>query len=88
MQTNTITVNRLQLIIAMSLQKLNATSPIRAVTLHELQSYCPTNYSYHTFYRAAKQLYTHGYVYLGAKDGKNDTYYLNKDGENLIKECC
>ena len=90
MQTNTnnVKASRLELLIVISLQKLNAINPIRAVTLNELKSYCPTQQSYSTFYRAAKNLYQNGYIFLGAKDGKNDTYYLNEKGTNLIKECC
>lgn len=90
MQTNTdnVKTSRLELLIVISLQKLNAISPIRAVTLNELKSYCPTQQSYSTFYRATKNLHKNGYIFLGAKDGKNDTYYLNEKGINLIKECC
>ena len=87
MNTDNVKTSRLELLIIISLQKLNAVSPIRAVTLNELKSYCPTQQSYSTFYRAIKHLYSNGYIFLGAKDGKNDTYYINEKGNDLIKEC-
>lgn len=86
MKTNDI--NRLEFLIAFSLQKCGATSPIKAVTISELQGYCPTKQSYSTFYRAIKSLHKDNYIVYGLKDGKNDTYYLSQTGINLIKECC
>ena len=67
-------LSRLEFLIAFSLQKCGATSPIKAVTLSELQGYCPTKQSYSTFYRAIKFLHKNNYVIQGLKDGKNDTY--------------
>ena len=86
MKTNDI--SRLEFLIAFSLQKCQATSPIKAVTINELQTYCPTQQSYSTFYRAIKSLYKNNYIIYGLKDGKNDTYYLSPIGIDLIKECC
>lgn len=86
MKTNEI--SRLEFLIVFSLQKHEATSPIRAVTINELQEYCPTKQSYSTFYRAIKSLYKNNHIIHGLKDGKNDTYYLSQTGINLIKECC
>ena len=54
MQTNEI--NRIEFLIIFSLQKCGATSPIKAVTINELQEYCPTKTSYSTFYRSIKFL--------------------------------
>ena len=88
MNTNNGRPSRLEFLIILSLQKCDAASPIKAVTLNELQGYCPTKQSYSTFYRAAKSLQKDGYIILGLKDGKNDTYYLSKKGINLVKECC
>lgn len=81
-------LSRLEFLIALSLQKCGAVSPIKAVTLSELQGYCPTKQSYSTFYRAIKFLHNNNYVIQGLKDGKNDTYYLSQKGIGLIKECC
>lgn len=86
MKTNDI--SRLEFLIVFSLQKCEAISPIKAVTINELQTYCPTKQSYSTFYRAIKSLYKNNYIIHGLKDGKNDTYYLSQVGINLIKECC
>lgn len=80
-------INRLEFLIIFSLQKCGATSPIKAVTINELQGYCPTKQSYSTFYRAIKSLHKHHYVINGLKDGKNDTYYLDQTGIDLIKGC-
>lgn len=81
-------ISRLEFLIVFSLQKCGAISPVKAVTLSELQGYCPTKQSYSTFYRAIKFLHKNNYITQGLKDGKNDTYYLNQKGIELIKECC
>jgi DNA-binding PadR family transcriptional regulator len=81
-------ISRLEFLIVFSLQKCEATSPIKAVTINELQGYCPTKQSYSTFYRAIKYLCKNNYIVHGLKDGKNDTYYLNQKGIDLIKGCC
>ena len=81
-------INRLEFLIICSLHKCGATSSIKAVTISELKEYCPTNQSYSTFYRAIKSLHKNHYITYGLKDGKNDTYYLEPSGINLIKECC
>ena len=86
MQTSEI--NRLEFLIMFSLQKCGAVSPIKAVTINELQTYCPTNPSYSTFYRAMKFLHQNNCVCHGLKDGKNNTYYLTEIAIDLIKECC
>lgn len=81
-------ISRLEFLIIFSLQKCGATSPVKAVTINELQGYCPTKQSYSTFYRAMKSLCKNTHIVYGLKDGKNDTYYLSQTGINLIKECC
>ena len=81
-------INRLEFLIVFSLQKCGATSPIKAVTINELQEYCPTKQSYSTFYRAIKSLHKNNYIIYGLMDGKNDTYYLDQTGIDLIKGCC
>lgn len=87
-ELNNKEVSRLEFLIAFSLQKCGAISPIKAVTLSELKEFCPIKQSYSTFYRAVKFLYKNNYTMQGLKDGKNDTYYLSKKGIELIKECC
>lgn len=84
---NTSDISRLEFLIVFSLHKCSATSPIKAVTISELQAYCPTKQSYSTFYRAIKSLCKSNYIIYGLKDGKNDTYYLSQTGINLIREC-
>ena len=90
MQTNESNqnFNRLGFLVMFCLQKHEATNAVKAVTLHELQEYCPTQQSYSTFYRTIKKLHKYGYIDTGLKDGKNDTYYLSEIGIKLIKECC
>lgn len=80
-------MNRLEFLILFSLQKYEATSPIKAVTINELQERCPIKQSYSTFYRAIKSLCKNKYIICGLKDGKNNTYYLSEIGINLIREC-
>ena len=86
MKTNDI--SRLEFLIVLSLHKCEATSPIKAVTISEIQGYCPIKQSYSTFYRAIKSLHKHNCIIYGLKDGKNDTYYLSNIGIDLIKGCC
>lgn len=86
MKTNDI--SRLEFLIILSMQKCGATNSVNAITINELQSYCPTDQSYSTFYRAIKSLVKNNYISNGLRDGKNDTYYINQSGINLIKECC
>lgn len=81
-------INRLEFLIIFSLHKCGATSPIKAVSINELQEYCPTKQSYSTFYRAIKSLHRNNYIMYGLRDGKNDTYYLNQLGIDVIKGCC
>ena len=85
MKTNDI--SRLEFLIAFSLQKCGATTPIKAVTINELQNYCPMKQSYSTFYRAVKSLCKNDCILYGLKDRKNDTYYLSQTGIDLIKGC-
>lgn len=80
-------ISRLEFLIALSLQKCGATTPIKAVTINELLNYCPMKQSYSTFYRAIKYLCKNEYILYGLKDGKNDTYYLSQTGIDLIKGC-
>ena len=89
MQTKTINgnYNRLGFLVMFCLQKCGANNAVTAVTLYELQSYCPTQQSYSTLYRTVKSLCCNGYVQIGLKDGKHDTYYLSTTGMKLIKEC-
>lgn len=90
MQTKAINgnCNRLGFLIMFCLHKCGAINVVTSVTLHELKNYCPTQQSYSTFYRTTKSLCHNGYVQLGLKDGKNDTYYLSEAGIKVIKECC
>lgn len=82
-----MTINRLEFLIVLSLHKCEATSPIKAITINELQGCCPIKQSYSTFYRAIKSLYKNNYIAYGLRDGKNDTYYLDQLGIDLIKGC-
>ena len=81
-------INRLEFLIIFSLQKCGAVSPVKAVTINELQTYCPIKPSYSTFYRAIQFLHKNNYISYGLKDGKNNTYYLNEIAIDLIKGCC
>ena len=79
-------MNRLHLIILLSLQKINATSIPSAVTLYEIKDYCKINPSVTTLHRAMKCLCEMGYINKGLKTINSHTFYLSQNGANILKE--
>ncbi len=79
-------MNRLHLIILLSLQKINATSIPSAVTLYEIKDYCKINQSVTTLHRVMKYLCEMGYINKGLKTINSHTFYLNQNGVNILKE--
>jgi hypothetical protein len=79
-------MNRLHLIILLSLQKINATSVPSAVTLYEIKDYCKINQSVTTLHRVMKYLYDMKYIDKGLKTINSHTFYLNQNGINILKE--
>ena len=79
-------MNRLHLIILLSLQKINATSIPSAVTLYEIKDYCKINQSVTTLYRVMKYLCDMQYIDKGLKTINSHTFYLNQNGIKKLKE--
>ena len=79
-------MNRLEMIILAILNKKNATSPISAISLYEIQEYASLPQSVATIYRTMQKLYLAQNIRRGLKDSKADTYYATKSGLALLKE--
>lgn len=79
-------MNRLHLIILLSLHKINATSVPSAVTLYEVKDYCKINQSVTTLYRVMKYLCEMKYIDKGLKNTNSHTFYLNQNGIKKLKE--
>jgi hypothetical protein len=79
-------MNRLHLIILLSLQKINATSIPSAVTLYEIKDYCRIEQSITTLYRVMKYLCDMKYIDKGLKTTNSHTFYLNQNGIEKLKE--
>lgn len=79
-------MNRLHLIILLSLQKIDAVSIPTAITLSEIKEYCKITQSITTLSRAMKYLCEMQYVNKGLKTINSHTFYINQNGINLINE--
>lgn len=79
-------MNRLHLIILLSLQKTQATSVPTAITLSEIKTICGITQSITTLSRAMKYLCEKKYVNKGLKTINSHTFFINDNGINLIKE--
>lgn len=79
-------MNRLHLIILLSLQKIDAISIPTAITLSEIKEYCKITQSITTLSRAMKYLCEMQYVNKGLKTINSHTFYINQNGINLINE--
>jgi CTP-dependent riboflavin kinase len=79
-------MNRLHLIILLSLQKTKATSVPAAITLSEIKNTCGITQSITTLSRAMKYLHENEYVSKGLKTINSHTFYLNENGTKLLLE--
>lgn len=79
-------MNRLHLIILLSLQKTKATSVPAAITLSEIKNTCGITQSITTLSRAMKYLHENEYVNKGLKTINSHTFYLNENGIKLLLE--
>lgn len=79
-------MNRLHLIILLSLQRTNATSIPAAITLVEIKEYCKITQSITTLSRAMKYLCEMQYVNQGLKTINSHTFYLTPIGKQIINE--
>ena len=79
-------MNRLHLIVLLSLQKIKATSVPSAVTLYEIKDYCKITQSITTLYRVMKDLCDMQYINKGLKNTNSHTFYINQNGVKKLKE--
>ena len=81
-----VTFSRTHLILLSILSKLEATSAGRAITMQDLNTYCPIGKSYTTLLRAIQFLQQNGFIEQGVKDGQFNTYFINQLGIEKLKE--
>lgn len=79
-------MNRLHLIILLSLQKTKATSMPTAITLVEIKNSCGITQSITTLSRTMKYLCENEYVNKGLKTINSHTFYLTETGIKKILE--
>ena len=79
-------MNRIQLIILSILSKVEAKNPATSVSIDYIMKSVPLGKSYSTIYREINALNYNNYISLGVKDGKFNTYYINQDGVEKLKE--
>lgn len=79
-------MNRIQLIILSVLSKVEAKNPATSVSIDYIMKYVQLGKSYSTIYREINLLCYNNYVSIGVKDGKFNTYYINQNGLEKLKE--
>ena len=79
-------VNRVQLIILSVLSKVEAKNPATSVSIDYIMKFVQFGKSYSTIYREINLLCRNNYISVGVKDGKFNTYYINHNGIEKIKE--
>ena len=78
--------SRIHLILLSVLSKLGADSAGKAVTMQYINDYCPIGKSYTTLLRAIQFLNKNDLIQQGVKDGQFNTYYINQNGIEKLKE--
>ena len=81
-----MTMNRIQLIMLSVLSKVEAKNPATSISIDYIIKSVPLNKSYSTIYREINSLCQSNYVSQGVKDGKFNTYYINQNGIEKLKE--
>ena len=79
-------MNRIQLIMLSVLSKVEAKNPATSVSIDYIIKSVPLGKSYSTIYREINALCQNDYISQGVKDGKFNTYYINKNGIEKLKE--
>ena len=81
-----MTMNRIQLIMLSVLSKVEAKNPATSVSIDDIIKSVPLGKSYSTVYREINVLCQNNYISQGVKDGKFNTYYINQNGIEKLKE--
>ena len=79
-------MNRVQLIMLSVLSKVEAKNPATSVSIDYIMKSVPLGKSYSTIYREINLLCCNNYISFGVKDGKFNTYYINQNGIEKLKE--
>lgn len=79
-------MNRIQLIILSILSKTQANNPATSISINYIMNVTPLGKSYSTIYREVNLLNYNNYISEGVKDGKFNTYYINQNGIEKLKE--
>lgn len=79
-------LNRIQLIMLSILSKVEAKSPATSVSIDDIMKSVSLGKSYSTIYREINSLHCQNYISNGVKDGKFNTYYINQNGIDKLKE--
>lgn len=79
-------INRIQLIMLSILSKTEAKNPASSVSIDYIMKFVQLGKSYSTIYREINSLHYNNYISQGVKDGKFNTYYINKNGIEKLKE--
>ena len=79
-------MNRIQLIMLSILLKVEAKNPAASVSIDYIMKSVPLGKSYSTIYREINLLCYNNYIAVGVKDGKFNTYYINQNGIEKLKE--
>ena len=79
-------MNRIQLIMLSVLLKAEAKNPATSVSIDYIMKSVPLGKSYSTIYREINLLCYNNYISVGVKDGKFNTYYINQNGIEKLKE--
>ena len=79
-------MNRIQLIMLSVLSKVEAKNPATSVSIDYIMKYVQLEKSYSTIYREINLLCYNNYISQGVQDGKFNTYYVNKNGVEKLKE--
>lgn len=79
-------INRIQLIMLSILSKAEAKNPATSVSIDYIMKSVPLGKSYSTIYREINLLCHNNYISEGVKDGKFNTYYINHNGIEKLKE--
>ncbi len=79
-------LNRIQLILLSILSKVEAKSPATSVSIDYIIKSVSLGKSYSTIYREINSLHDKNCISQGVKDGKFNTYYINQNGVEKLKE--
>ena len=79
-------ISRTQIIILKILQNQQANTPATAITIANMMSVVNFHKSYSTIYREINSLLYSGMISAGVRDGKYRTFFVNQNGNSLIKE--